>query len=64
MEQSGLSVGLPVTVVSPGKTPEPIDMPFGVWIHVGPGRHVLNGGAHWRHLVNTIEPAVCGCDAA
>ena len=25
---------------------------------------VLDGGAHWRHLVNTIEPSVCGGDAA
>jgi len=25
---------------------------------------VLDGDAHWRHLVNTIEPSVCGGDAA
>jgi len=23
----------------------------------------MYGGAHWRHLVNTIEPSVCGGDA-
>ena len=25
---------------------------------------VLDGSAHWRRLANTIEPSVCGCDAA
>ena len=25
---------------------------------------VLNSGAHWHHLANTIEPSVCGGDAA
>ena len=29
-EQLGLSVGLSVTIVSPAKTAEPIEMPFGV----------------------------------
>jgi len=31
---------------------------------VGPRKHVLNRDAHWRNLVNTIEPSVCGGDAA
>jgi len=25
--------------------------------------HVLDGGAHWRHLANTIERSVRGGDA-
>jgi len=44
---------------------DPIEMLFEVWIPVDPVNHVLDGGAHWRHLVNnTIEPSVCGRDAA
>jgi len=27
-------------------------------------KYVLDGGAHWHHLVNTIEPSMCGGDAA
>jgi len=27
-------------------------------------KHVLDGGAHWRNLTNTIEPFVWGGDAA
>jgi len=60
----GLSVSLSVTIVNPAKMSEPIEMPFGIWTQVGPGKHVLDGGAHWRHLVNTIEPSVCCSDAA
>jgi len=29
--------------VSPAKTAEPIEMPFGFWTRVGPGNHVLDG---------------------
>jgi len=39
-----LSVCLTVTLVSPAKTSEPIEMPFGSNILVGPGNHVLDGG--------------------
>jgi len=41
----GLSVGLcrSVTVVSPVKTAEPIEMPFGLWTHTGQRKHVLDG---------------------
>jgi len=60
---SCLSVCRFVTVVSPAKTAEPIEMPFGLWTRVGRRKHVLHG-AHWRNLVNTIEPSVCGGDAA
>ena len=58
------SVGRSVAIVSPAKTAEPIEMPLGVWTQVGPGKHALDGGAHWRHLANTIAPTVCGGDAA
>ena len=37
-----LSVGLSVTLVSPAKTAEPIEMPFGLWTVVGP-RNVFDG---------------------
>jgi len=40
----GLSVCLSVTLVSPAKTAEPIEMPFGLRTWVGPGNHVLDGG--------------------
>jgi len=52
--------------MSCAKTAEPIEMPFGMWTRVGPRNqfgmwtrvgprnHVLDGGAHWRHLANTI----------
>jgi len=39
------SVGLSVTVVSLAQTAELIEMPFVVWIQVGPGNHVLDRGA-------------------
>jgi len=38
-----LSVCLSVTLVSPAKTAEPIEMPFGLWPRVGPRKHVLYG---------------------
>jgi len=43
---------------------EPIEMPFGIWTRVGPRKHGLGGRAHWRNLGNTIEPSMCGGDAA
>jgi len=46
------------------KTAEPIDMPFGTWTRVGPRKHALDVGTHWRHLANTIEPFMCGGDVA
>jgi len=46
----------------PAETAEPIEMPFGLWTQVGPGKHVLGG---WGcHLANTVEPSICGSDAA
>jgi len=59
------SVGLSVTIMSPAKTPEPIEMQFGLWTRVGSGKYALGArGAHWHHLINTTEPSVCGGDAA
>jgi len=58
------SVGLSVKIVSPAKAAEPIEMLFGVWTRVGPGNHVLNVGAHCRHLANMIEPSMYSGDAA
>ena len=40
----GLSVCQSVTLVSPAKTAEPIEMLFGLRTPVGPGNHVLDGG--------------------
>ena len=59
-----LSIGLSVTIVSPAKTAEPVDIPFGDLRPVGPRNHVLVGGAHWRNLAYTTEPSVCGDDVA
>ena len=40
----GLSdIGRSVTLVSPAKTAEPIEMPFGLRTPVGPGNHILDG---------------------
>jgi len=60
-----LSVGLSVTVMSPTKTAEPIEMPFRMWTRMGE-RIVLNEIDYWRHLSNkiAIEPCMCGPDAA
>jgi len=44
--------------ISGGKA-KPTEMPFGVWIQVGPRKHMLDGGAYWRHLANTTEPSMC-----
>jgi len=55
------SVGLSV---SPEKMAEMIEVLFGLWVWVGPRKHVLIAGAHWRHLANAIELSMCGSDAA
>jgi len=46
------------------KMAEPIEIPFGIWTRVDPRKHTLGRAAHWRHLANTIEPSMCGGDAA
>jgi len=43
------------SAVSCAKTAEPIDMPFRMWTRLSPRKHVFDGGAHWRHVVNTTE---------
>ena len=50
--------------MSGAKTAELIEMSFGTWTWVRPRKHILDGGAHWRYLVNTIEWCICGGDAA
>jgi len=38
------SVGWSVTLVSPTKTAEPIEVPFGLRTRLGPGNHVVDVG--------------------
>jgi len=38
-----------VTLVSPAKTAEPIEMPLGLRTRMGPGNHVLDGGVQIPH---------------
>ena len=47
-----------VTLVRPAKTAEPIEMLFGVW------NQVYYVGEQWRNLANSIEPSICGANAA
>jgi len=49
-----LSVGL--SLVTPVKTPEPIEMSFVILTRVGLGKRVLGGGAHCRNLADMTEP--------
>jgi len=42
-DRIALSVGLSITLVSPAKTAEPIEMPFGLWAWMGPRNHLLHG---------------------
>jgi len=42
--RSSSTVCRSVTLVSPAKTAELIEMPFGLRTRVGPGNHVLDGG--------------------
>jgi len=37
-------------------------MQFGMLSRVDSANHVLDGGAHWCNLANTIESSVCGGD--
>jgi len=60
-----LSVCLSVTIVSPAKTAEPIEMLCGLWTMGRPKEAcILDGSAHWRNLANTNKPPICGGDAA
>jgi len=53
----GRSVYLSITLVSPTKTAAPIEMPFGLRTPVGPGNHVLDGGADhpWEGATLKVE---------
>jgi len=56
-----LSVCLSVTIVSPAKTTQPIEMSFAMWTRVGPRQHALDGGTHWRNLAYTIDYLLSYC---
>ena len=49
----------PKRVISKGencaKTAEMIEMLFDVWTWVHPSTYALDGGARWRHLVNSLQ---------
>jgi len=47
----------------PCKTTKLIEMPFGMWTLVGPRKHYIRWGAHWRHLANMSESSVYSDDA-
>ena len=47
-----------VTTVSRAKAVEPIEMPFGGQIHVGPRNRVLDGTAQWRHITSASSLSV------
>jgi len=53
-----------VHVGATAKMAELIDMLFWLWTRVSPRKHVFHGSAHSHHLANTIEPSMCGGDAA
>ena len=55
------SVSLSVTLVSPAKIAEPIEMPFGLTIQMGPGNHVLDGGPDipWEGAILWERSAHC-----
>jgi len=56
-----------VTIASPAKTAEPIEMPSGLWTQVGPGNHVLDGGPdspmHRGNFKGKGQPTVKGPSA-
>ena len=54
-----LSVCRSVTVVSPAKTAEPIEILFGLWTRVGPRNHVLDGGADAHMGRDNFEGGHC-----
>jgi len=50
--------------VSCAKTAEPIDMSFGMCTRVCSGKHMFDGGAHWRNLANRTESSMCSVHTA
>jgi len=63
-EWRGLPVCQSVTLVSPAKMAELIEMPFGGVDSGEPKEACVRWDAHWRHLANTTEPSMYGGDAA
>jgi len=53
-----------VPCMSCTKTAELFEIAFGMLSGMGTGMHISRYSAHWRHVANTIEPSVCGGDAA
>jgi len=49
------AVSWSVRVVSPAKTAQPIEMPFGLRTRVGPGNHVLDGRPYCTRGKNNFE---------
>ena len=41
-----------------------IQIQFGILSRVGADNHVLDGGARWRRLVNTVELSMCSGNVA
>jgi len=56
-DQVAWSIGRSVTLMSPVKTAEPIEMPFGLRTPVGIGNHVLHGGpdAPWEGTILMVK---------
>ena len=51
--------------MSPAKTDEPIEMPFGLWSRVGPRNHTLGGGPDpqgKRHFRGCFAPLEVHCN--
>jgi len=58
-----LSVGMSVTLVSPARTVEPIEMPFGLRTGVGPVNHILDGGTDlpWEGAILRVGKGTSRC---
>jgi len=54
------SRGLSVTILSPAKTAELIEMPYRMCTWMRKEACIRWGSAHWLHMVYTIEPSLCG----
>jgi len=52
------------SAVSCAKMAESVEMLFRIGTRMGLRKRVLGGGAHWRHLLNSIKPSMCGGNVA
>ena len=50
--------------MSCAKVAQPIKTSFVIRTRVGLKKHVLDGGAYWRHQANTTGQSICGSDRA